>query len=83
MKIVIENTLNSGQNINKVIFPITDNFLYYENSKTIIDGIKVILKKRAAVSIADIKIDSLNTDWTQSPTWEDITVTDSMEMGLE
>ena len=83
MKIVIENTLNSGQNINKVIFPITDNYLYYENSKTIIDGVKVILKKRAAVSIADIKTDSLNTDWIQSPTWEDTTVTDSMEMGLE
>ncbi len=83
MKIVIENVLASGQNIDKVIFPITDNFLYYENSKTIIDGIKVVLKKRAAVSIADIKTDSLSTEWTKSPTWEDTTVTDSMEMGLE
>ena len=83
MKIIIENTLTSGQIIDKIIFPMTDNFLYYENSKTIIDGIKAILKKRGAVSIADIKTDSLSTDWTKSPTWEDTTVTDSMEMGLE
>ncbi len=83
MKIVIENSLSSGQNINKVIFPITDNFLYYDDSKAVIDGVKIVLKKRAAVSIADIKTDTLNTDWKKSPTWEETTVTDSMEMGLE
>ncbi len=83
MKIIIENTLNSGQTVSKVIFSITDNSLYYEDSKTIIDGIKVTLKKRAVVSIADVKTDSVNTDWTKSPTWEDTTVSTSMEMGLE
>ena len=83
MKIVIENTLVSGQTVSKVIFPITDNSLYYENSKTIIDGIKVTLRKRAVVSIADVKIDPLKTDWTKSPTWEDTTVRSTMEMGLE
>ena len=83
MKIVIENTLTTGQTVSKVIFPITDNSLYYENSKTIIDGIKVTLRKRAVVSIADVKTDSLNTDWTKSPTWEDTTVSTTMEMGLE
>ena len=83
MKIVIENTLDSGQTVSKVIFPITDNSLYYENSKTIIDGIKVTLKKRAVVSIADVKTDPVNTDWIKSPTWEDTTVSTTMEMGLE
>ena len=83
MKIVIENTLSSGQTVSKVIFPITDNSLYYENSKTVIDGIKVTLRKRAVVSIADVKTDPLSTDWTKSPTWEDTTVSTTMEMGLE
>ena len=83
MKIVIENTLHTGQTVSKVIFPITDNSLYYEDSKTIIDGIKVTLRKRAVVSIADVKTDSVSTDWTKSPTWEDTTVSTNMEMGLE
>ena len=83
MKIVIENTLTSGQTVNKVIFPITDNSLYYENSKTVIDGIKITLRKRAVVSITDVKTDPLSTDWTKSPTWEDATESTTMEMGLE
>jgi len=83
MKIVLENTLSTGQTVSKVIFPITDNSLFYEDSKTIIDGIKVTMRKRAVVSIADVKIDSVDTDWTKSPTWEDATVSTSMETGLE
>lgn len=83
MKIIIENNLNSGQTVSKVIFPITDNSLYYEDSKIILDGLRVTLRKRAVVSIADVKSESVNTDWTKSPTWEDTTVSTSMEMGLE
>ncbi len=83
MKIVIENNLDSGQSINKVIFPITDNSLYYEDSKSILDGIKITLKKRAVVRIADIQTDPLSTDWVKSPTWEESTANTSMEMGLD
>lgn len=83
MKIIIENTLNTGQTVSKVIFPITDNSLYYEDSKAILDGIKVTLRKRAVVSIADVQTEPLSTDWTKSPTWEDTTTTTSTEMGLE
>ena len=83
MKIIIENTLDAGQTVSKVIFPITDNSLYYEDSKAILDGIKVTLRKRAVVSIADVHTDSLSTDWTKCPTLEDTTTTTSTEMGLE
>ena len=83
MQIVIENTLSFGQTISKVIFPITDNSLYYDNSKTIIDGIKITMKKRAVVNIADVKTTSVETDWTLSPTWEDRTTNTTLEMGLE
>ncbi|MDH3618453.1 MAG: DUF432 domain-containing protein [Nitrosopumilus sp.] len=83
LKVELENKLNSGQSINKVIFPITDNSIYYSDSKAIIDGIKVTLRKRAVVSIADVKVDPISTDWIKAPTWEDTTTTKSMEMGLE
>ena len=83
MQIILENTLSSSQSISKVVFPITDNSLYYQNSKTIIDGIKVTMKKRAAVNIADVNTSSLETDWSKSPTWEDKTANTHMEMGLE
>ena len=83
MQIILENTLSSSQSISKVVFPITDNTLYYQNSKTIIDGIKITMKKRAAVNIADVNAISLETDWSKSPTWEDKTTNTHMEMGLE
>ncbi len=83
MQIVIENTLSFGQTISKVIFPITDNTLYYEDSKTIIDGIKITMKKRAAVNIIDVKTTPVETDLTSSPTWEDTTTSTTLEMGLE
>ena len=83
MQIVVENTLSFGQSISKVIFPISDNVLYYQDSKTIIDGIQITMKKRAAVNIADVKTISLETDWSMSPTWEHKTASTHMEMGLE
>ncbi len=83
MKIILENNLSSGQTVSKVIFSITDNSLYYEDSKTIIDGLRVTLRKRAVVSIADVKAESVDTNWAKSPTWENTTVSTSMEMGLE
>ncbi|RNJ75615.1 MAG: DUF432 domain-containing protein [Nitrosopumilus sp. D6] len=83
MKIVLTNTLKSGQAVRKVVFPITDNSLYYEGSRSIFDGIDVTLKKRAAVGVADVKISKAETDWTKSPAWEDTTVSTAMEMGLE
>ena len=83
MKIIIENNLGAGQTVSKVIFPITDNSLYYEDSKSVMDGIKVTLKKRAVVNIADVQTEPLNTNWVKSPTWETSTANTSMEMGLE
>ena len=83
MQIIVENTLSFGQSISKIVFQITDNSLYYQDSKTIIDGIKITMKKRAAVNIADVKTTALETDWSMSPTWEDKTASTHMEMGLE
>lgn len=83
MKIIIENNLDSAQIVSKVIFPITANSFYYEDSKSVLDGIKVTLKKRAVVSIADIQTDVISTDWVKSPTWEASTTNSVMEIELE
>ena len=83
MQIIVENTLSFGQSISKIVFQITDNAMYYQDSKTIIEGIKITMKKRAAVNIADVKTTSIDTDWSMSPTWEDKTASTHMEMGLE
>ena len=83
LKVVIENKLSSGQSVSEVIFPITDNSIYYNDSKAMIDGIKVTLKKRAVVSIADVKPDPISTDWKKSPSYEETIQTGAMEAGLE
>jgi len=84
MHIVIENTLSFAQTISKVIFPITDNNLYYNNSKSIIDGIKITMKKRAAVNIAEVKLTPVDTEWALASIWDkSIDSVHHMEMTLE
>jgi len=84
MHIVIENTLSFAQTISKVIFPISDNNLYYNDSKSIVDGIKIIMKKRAAVNIAEVKPILVDTEWTPAPAWDNsIASVHHMEMTLE
>jgi len=84
MKILMENTLHTGQTVSKVIFSITDNSLYYDGSKAILDGIKVTLKKRAAVDVIDVQTERIQTNWTESPTWEeDSVVKNATGMKLE
>ncbi len=83
LKVVIENKLNSGQSVSEVVFPITDNSVYYSDSKAMIDGIQVILRKRAVVSFADVKVDPVSTDWKKSPSFEEAIQTGAMEAGLE
>ena len=41
------------------------------------------MKKQALLKCFDVKTTPVSTDWTKSPTWEDTTVSTSMEMGLE
>ena len=83
MRITMENQLNSDQVVSKVVFPVTDNSIYYKNSESVIDSIKVIMRKRGLVNIADVKVEPLDTAWTRSPTWEKNTSNTLMEMELD
>lgn len=83
MKILIKNELSSGRSINKIIFPITGNSVYYNEDKTIYDGLTVVMKKRGRTDIIDIAPEKIETDWTVSPTLEPTTSNSQMEMGLD
>ena len=74
MRILVENTLSVGQTVGEVIFSVAGNSIYYDDSKAILDGIKVTLKKRGVVGVADVKTEKIHTDWRRSPVWEDSTV---------
>ncbi len=83
MSVTIQNNLNTGQNIKKVVFSITDNSVYYQQNMAVLDGITVVMKKRGKSNIADVKAQSTETRWQKSPTWEATTVSQVLEMGLE
>ena len=79
MRIILQNSLNSGHVISKVIFSMTDASLYYKDSKSVADGIKVTLKRRAVVSVADVQTVPADSNWTKSPVWSNDTADVLME----
>ena len=70
LEINLQNQLDDGRSISKIIFPISDNSVYYKNSKAIIDSIEAVLKKKLTLQIFDVSKKSIQTDWTLSPSYE-------------
>lgn len=83
IRIMLRNELSRGYSLNKVVFPITDNSVYYNDNMAIFDGLVAILKKRGRADIIDINEEKIETNWTPSPTWESTTSNTQMEMGLD
>jgi hypothetical protein len=84
MKLHFENLLDRGYSITKVIFPITDHFLFYEGDKAQLDSLNVTLRKRMIVEYVETaEVPLKDIKWKKSPSWERDTETPSMEMGLE
>lgn len=84
VRLNFENQLERGYSIKKVVFPITDHVLYYEENKAQLDSLQVKLRKRGVVEFAEAaEIPLSNITWKRSPSWEEDTHTASMEMGLE
>lgn len=84
IKLSFENQLDRGYSIEKVVFPITDHSIYYENDKAQIDPLHVKLRKRGVVEFAEAtEVPYENMTWAKSPAWEEDTHTASMEMGLD
>lgn len=83
LEINLKNSLDKGYLLSKIIFPISDNAVYYKNFRAIIDSIDVVLRKKVILEIIDVSSKPITTDWTTSPTFEQITQVKRMDMGLE
>lgn len=69
LRTVIENELDAGVSISKIVFPMTDHDIYYSGSNAAFDHLKVVIKERVGVQVADIvQQDSTGPQgWTRSP----------------
>lgn len=83
LKIDIKNDLDKGLLVSKIVFPITDNSVYYKNSKAIFDSLKAVLKKKLTLEILDVTSQSIETDWTKSPTYERVESIKRVDLSVE
>lgn len=83
LQINLQNELDEGHSISRVVFPITDNSLFYKNSKVIIDSVNAVLKKQLTLKILDVSSKHIQTDWTMAPTYEHAVTIKRMDMGVD
>ncbi|AJM92394.1 MULTISPECIES: DUF432 domain-containing protein [Nitrosopumilus] len=83
LQISLNNHLQKGVSIGKIVFPISDNSIYYKGSRAIIDSITAELKKKLTIEIIDIQPKSIETNWKKSPTYEKIETAKRMDMGVD
>ncbi|MBL7017429.1 MAG: DUF432 domain-containing protein [Nitrosopumilus sp.] len=83
LKVNLQNTLSKGLSITKVVFPVSSNSIYYKDSKSIIDSLHAVLKKKLTLEIIDVDFEKIQTDFTLSPTYEKIETVKHMDMGVD
>ena len=83
LQINIQNGLDEGHSISKIVFPITDHSIYYKDSKAIIDSVTAVLKKQLALEILDVSSKSIQTNWTLGPTYEHGVTIKRTDMGAD
>ncbi|QLH02715.1 hypothetical protein C5F47_03655 [Nitrosopumilus cobalaminigenes] len=83
MEINFKNDLNKGLTISKIVFPISENSIYYKDSKAIVDSLSAVLKKKLTLEILDVDPIPIQTEWTKSPTYERIEHVKRIDMGVD
>ena len=83
LKVNLQNELSKGLSIAKIVFPMSENSIYYQDSKAIIDSLRAVLKKKLTLEIIDVDPEKIQTDFTLSPTYEKIETVKHMDMGVE
>ena len=83
MSVNIQNELEGGHSVSKIVFPISDHSLYYKDSKTIIDSLNAVLKKKLTLEILDISPKTIQTDWKLAPSYEAAESVKRMDMGVD
>lgn len=83
LQVYLNNELFKGLSVGRVVFPISENSIYYENSIAILDSIHAVLKKKLTIEILDITSKPITTDWKKSPTYEKIETLKRVDMGVD
>jgi hypothetical protein len=83
LEINIQNELDEGHSISKVVFPISDHAIYYKDSKAIIDSVNAVLKKKITLEVLEVVPKPIQTDWTLAPTYETAMTVKRMDMGVD
>ncbi|MGY5143614.1 MAG: DUF432 domain-containing protein [Candidatus Nitrosopumilus sp. bin_32a] len=83
LKVNLQNELFKGLSVSKIVFPISDNSIYYKDSKAIIDSIRAVMKKKLTLEIIDVTSEKIQTDFTLSPIYEKIESVKHVDMGVE
>ena len=83
IKINLENQLAGGHSITKLIFPISETSVYYNESKAIYDSLSGILRKKITLELLDIDPQPIETDWTKSPTYDKSEIAKRMDIGVD
>ena len=83
LKIELHNQLTRGYSVEKVVFAATENSIYYNDSKAMMDSITAILKKKLTIEILDVDSTPIQTSWTLSPTYEKHETLKRVDMGVD
>lgn len=83
LKVNLQNELSKGLSISKIVFPMSDNSIYYHHSNAIFDSLNAVLKKKLTLEIIDINSEKIQTSFTLSPDYEKIETVKHMDMGVE
>jgi hypothetical protein len=83
LKINLQNQLSKGLSIGKIVFQMSENSIYYKDSKAIFDSLFAVMKKKLTIEIIDVNSEKIQTNFTLSPTYEKIDTVKHMDMGVE
>ncbi|MHA7734208.1 DUF432 domain-containing protein [Nitrosopumilus sp. S6] len=83
LKIELSNHLTRGYSVEKVVFVVSENSIYYKDSKAMMDSITAVLKKKLTIEIVDVDPSPIQTSWALSPTYEKHETLKRVDMGVD
>lgn len=85
MKVVIENELETGFRLGRLIFPVTNHDLYYQKDKAVFDTLAVQMWDRVGVDYPEIECEQISPKgWAKTPRYMEKTKHQfSMDMGFD
>jgi uncharacterized protein len=68
MRVKIDNELENGIKLGKLIFPITNHELYYNEKTAVLDDLRLVIKDRLGVVYGDVECEDTHMGgWSKAP----------------